>query len=88
MEFDYFVNGVRRGYSHVETIGENFAYRPTLRGAPYGLHYPQESRDLLVESGILNADYTPNEPTAAALGWTLVDEVEPVTPHARDGEQK
>ena len=52
---------------------ENNAYRPRERGVPYGTQYPQEIRDLLVANGILNPDYTPNEATAARLGWKLED---------------
>jgi hypothetical protein len=44
-----------------------------VRGVPYGTQYPQELRDILVGNGTLNADYTPNESTAARLGWRLVD---------------
>ena len=36
-----------------------------------GNQYPPAYRQLLVENGILNADFTPDEDTAAALGWTL-----------------
>ena len=32
-----------------------------------------EVRDLLVENGILNADFTPNATTAARMGWELRD---------------
>ncbi len=36
--------------------------------------FPQLSdglRQVLVENGILNPDFTPNESTAAAMGWEL-----------------
>jgi hypothetical protein len=33
----------------------------------------RELRDVLVRNGILNPDYTPNEETAARLGWRLLD---------------
>ncbi|MCB9881896.1 MAG: collagen-like protein, partial [Planctomycetes bacterium] len=71
LEFDYFVNGVRRGYGGVPTIRENLAYRPTVRGVSFGTQYPQAIRDILVENGILNPDYTPNETTAQRMGWKL-----------------
>jgi hypothetical protein len=71
LEVHYMVNGVRRGYAELETIEENHNYRPRERGVPYGTQYPQAIRDLLVANGILNADYTPNEMTAADLGWKL-----------------
>ena len=72
-EFDYQVNGVRRGYTEYEPFHENTTFRPVYRGVPYGLNYPKAYRDILVRSGILNADYTPNEATAQNLGWKLLD---------------
>ncbi|MBL8901114.1 MAG: collagen-like protein [Planctomycetes bacterium] len=78
VEFDYFVNGVRRGYEGHQTMRENQSYRPRQRGVPFGTQYPQEIRDILVANGILNPDYTPNEATAARLGWKLEDP-DPVT---------
>ncbi len=71
--FHYFVNGVRRGFAEFETIRENSAFVPEVRGVPYGNQYPEAFRRLLVENGILNADFTPNGGTAAANGWTLRD---------------
>ncbi len=73
VEFDYFVNGVRRGFADLECIGENQAFVPEERDVPYGTQYPEALRRILVENGILNADFTPNEATAARLGWTLAD---------------
>jgi len=72
-EFDYFVNGVRRGFAEHEAIVDNQCFRPEMRGAPFGLQYPKALRDILVANGILNADYTPNEATAQRLGWQLSD---------------
>ena len=73
MEFDYFVNGVRRGFADLELIRENYAYVPEVRGVPYGTQYREGHRQILVENGILNPDFTPNEATAAMMGWTLRD---------------
>ena len=73
VSFHYFVNGVRRGFQDIELVRENQAFVPVLRGVPYGNQYPQALRDILVENGILNPDYTPNEVTAAKLGWELRD---------------
>jgi hypothetical protein len=78
VEFDYFVNGVRRGFREIELVADNQAFVPELRGVPFGTQYPDDYRQILVDNGILNADYTPNETTAAALGWTLKDAVEQV----------
>ncbi|MEM7309516.1 MAG: hypothetical protein AAF682_22755, partial [Planctomycetota bacterium] len=69
----YFVNGVRRGFAEHRTVHDNQAFVPLVRGLPYGSQYPAELRQILVESGILNADFTPNEATATRLGWTLVE---------------
>jgi hypothetical protein len=73
VEFDYFVNGLRRGFRDMELVADNQAFVPELRGVPYGTQYPPAYRQILVESGILNPDFTPNETTAASLGWTLQD---------------
>ena len=73
VEFDYFVNGVRRGFADLELIRENYAYVPEVRGVPYGTQYREGHRQILVENGILNPDFTPNQATAAMMGWTLRD---------------
>lgn len=73
VEFDYFVNGVRRGFADLELIRENHAYVPEVRGVPYGTQFRPAHRQILVENGILNPDFTPNEATAAMMGWTLRD---------------
>lgn len=75
IEVHYMVNGVRRGYGDLETIVPNTAYVPRGR-RPFGTQYPQAIRDMLVENGILNPDYTPNELTASRMGWSL--EIDPV----------
>ena len=73
VELDYLVNGVRRGFTEYEPYVRNRFFRPEVRGVPFGTQYPQELRDILVDNGILNPDYTPNEATAERLGWTLRD---------------
>ena len=72
VEFDYFVNGVRRGFADFEPVRPNTSFRPRAAGVPYGTQYPEALRQVLVENGILNPDGTPNETTAALLGWELV----------------
>ena len=72
-EFNYFVNGVRRGFTKYEPYETNHGFKPDVRGVPFGSQYPKALRDILVGNGILNADYTPNEATAARLGWKLKD---------------
>jgi hypothetical protein len=73
VRFHYHVHGVRRGFAKYEPYIPNSAFVPEQRGVPFGMQYPKELRDVLVGSGILNADYTPNEATAARLGWRLLD---------------
>lgn len=69
--FDYFVNGVRRGYRDHKAIIANEMFRPDIANIEYGWHLPPALRSLLVENGTLNPDFTPNLQTAAVLGWTL-----------------
>lgn len=73
VDFDYFVNGVRRGFEQHQVVQRNRSFVPRFRGEPFGMQYPTEIRQILVESGILNADFTPNEQTAQRLGWKLRD---------------
>lgn len=69
--FDYLVNGVRRGFLDMQLVRENRAYVPEVRGIPFGTQLREGHRQILVENGILNPDYTPNEQTAADWGWEL-----------------
>ncbi len=73
VEFDYFVNGVRRGYEDLgeNLIVDNVSYWPMEAGAPFGTQYPDSYRQILVENGILNADFTPNEATMAVMEQAL-----------------
>ncbi|HKE00904.1 MAG TPA: hypothetical protein VKE69_07840, partial [Planctomycetota bacterium] len=71
VKFHYLVNGVRRGFAEYEAFHPNGTFVPDYRGVPYGSQYPEAMRRILVENGTLNADYTPNEATAAKLGWSL-----------------
>jgi len=77
VEFDYFVNGVRRGFADFESVRTNKSLVPLWRGRPFGAGLPQVVRDMLIENGTLNEDYTPNETTANSLGWTLRERPEP-----------
>jgi hypothetical protein len=70
--FDYYVNGIRRGYETVETIQPNVAYRPSVQGVPFGTQYPKAIQEMLINNGTLNADLTPNLGTAKKNGWNLV----------------
>jgi hypothetical protein len=71
VEFDYFVNGVRKGFAGAPVVIDNRAFVPEVRGVPFGLKYPAALREVLVQNGTLNPDFTPNEATASRLGWKL-----------------
>jgi hypothetical protein len=71
--FDYFVNGVRRGFAGHEPVQPNRMFVPQRRDEPYGAALPPAVRQMLVDNGILNPDFTPNEVTAARMGWPLAD---------------
>jgi hypothetical protein len=71
--FDYFVNGVRKGFAGYQTLVDNHWFVPEKRGVPFGLKYPAALRQILVQNGILNPDFTPNEATASRMGWKLRD---------------
>jgi hypothetical protein len=73
VRFHYHVHGVRRGFVEYEPYLPNSAFQPEQRGVPFGGQWPKALRDILVKNGVLNADYTPNEATAARLGWKLLD---------------
>ncbi|MDP6386417.1 MAG: hypothetical protein QGI93_09515, partial [Planctomycetota bacterium] len=76
VEFDYFVNGVRRGYSELtdeDLIQDNFSYWPMEADKPFATQYPDEYRQILVENGLLNPDFTPNEQTMALLEVAVED---------------
>jgi hypothetical protein len=73
-DFNYTVNGIRAGCTKYQPFLPNSSFRPEYRGEAFGTQYPQELRDMLVRNGTLNPDYTPNEETAARLGWDLLDQ--------------
>ncbi|MCP5021440.1 MAG: hypothetical protein GY930_06660, partial [bacterium] len=71
LTFHYTVSGMRRGYKDYDTDHANVSYRPEVRGIPFGAHYPAEQRQMMVESGMLNADFTPNEAFMKNVGWEM-----------------
>lgn len=72
IELHYVVNSVRRGFTQPRIVAENSAYVPEVRGREAFTELPDDLRRILVANGILNADFTPNEATAAQMGWTLL----------------
>ncbi|MEW6746222.1 MAG: hypothetical protein AB1486_26070 [Planctomycetota bacterium] len=75
VEFHYLVNGVRRGFADFKPIGVNQAYVPSTKDLPYGNELQPALREMLVQNGTLKPDFTPNEATAARLGWKLKDPI-------------
>ena len=73
VEFDYFVNGVRRGFANLPTIVDNKSIKPQVRDVPFAPEMPADYRQILVGNKILNPDFTPNETTARRMGWKLRD---------------
>jgi hypothetical protein len=71
VEFDYMVNGVRRGFAGLETILDNHSFlpEPSEWDKPAFTQFRPAYRQLLVDNGVLNADFTPNLETAERLGW-------------------
>jgi hypothetical protein len=67
VEFHYFVNGVRRGFEEVRLVAENSSFLPERLDEPFGTQYPDALRQVLVENGLLNPDFTPNAATHARL---------------------
>ena len=55
------------------TIMTWISWVPRVKGEPFGTQFPESLREILVENGTLNPDYTPNAATARKLGWTLED---------------
>ena len=51
-----------------------------MKDVPFATQLPIELRDMLVSTGILNSDYTPNEDTAERLGWILRGPEDPEYP--------
>jgi len=59
-------------------VQANRVFVPRYRDVPFGAELRPLVREMLVENGVLNPDYTPNETTAARMGWALLDAAEAV----------
>ena len=70
-DFDYFVNGVRRGYEAHEPFAANRSFLPMDEGEAFGAQYPDAYRQILVENGILLPDFTPNPATRQLMETQL-----------------
>lgn len=73
VKVNYIVNGKRRGFAGDVCIRANDSFVPVYRDLKFGTQYPPAYRQILVQNGILNADFTPNLETAFRLGWDLKD---------------
>lgn len=86
-EFSYIVHGLRRGFEDHQPIKPNAGeFRPRVLGIPYGQEYSRAYRNLLVENGTLNTDYTPNVQTAMKRGWVLREPTKKEVARAHQGE--
>jgi len=91
VEFDYFVNGVRRGYSELtdeDLIVDNVSYWPMEPGKPFATQYPDEYRQILVENGLLNPDFTPNVATMALLEAAVEDYARAKSEHEEMAQER
>lgn len=86
VKFNYMVNGVRRGFAKYEPIHDNVSFVPKVRGRAFGTQYPEDLRRVLVQNGILNPDFTPNEDVARSMGWKLIDAAS--DPESLDGKSR
>ena len=90
VEFDYFVNGVRRGYEGLNDdtlIVDNSSYWPMEADVPFGTQYPDSYRQMLVENGILNPDFTANGATMALMEASNVEYAERKAIHVQQAQQ-
>ena len=71
--FNYLVLGLRRGFEEHVAIRPNVDIRPLYRGIPAFETFSDSYRRILVDNGILNPDFTPNEAFAKERGWLLSD---------------
>ena len=70
VEFDYLVQGLRRGSEGFVSIAPNEDFIPRSQRDPeFARHLDPESLRALVATGILNSDGTVNLETAHRLGW-------------------
>lgn len=65
----YRVEGVRKGYETFKSVQPNVYFVPASAKAQMD-PWPEQTKRILVENGIYNADGTVNMETAERLGWT------------------
>ena len=82
VEFFYTVNGVRKGRSGFQPIRKNEYFRPAS-ATDEMRDWPAAVRAKLVANGTLTTEGTPNQETAARLGWKALWEKEAAEAKAR-----
>ena len=82
VEFFYTVNGVRKGRSDFQPIRRNEYFRPAS-ATDEMRDWPSAVRAKLVANGTLTPEGTPNQETAARLGWKDLWEKEAAEAKAR-----
>lgn len=84
VDFHYFLNGVRRGFTEHRTVRANRAFRPSQDGRGVGAGLPAKARQILVENGTLNPDFSLNLATATQLGWEVFAPAQPFASRHED----
>lgn len=69
VDFDYMVNGVRKGYEAYKDLRKNFLFVPRRSSDTWLGRLPPEAVRRLKANGILNDDGTVNAETARRMGW-------------------
>jgi len=63
------VEGIRKGYKDFQPVQNNIFFVPSSASSAMD-PWPAETRQILIENKIYNADGMPNLETAKAMGWT------------------
>jgi len=69
VDFDYMVNGIRKGYETYKDLRNNFLFVPRRSSDAWLAKLPPEAVRRLKANKILNDDGTVNAETAHRLGW-------------------
>jgi hypothetical protein len=71
VEFDYFINGLRKGFENYEPIKENTHFVPRENSGVFAEKFPSGIVEILQQNSILNEDQQPNIETAKKMNWDL-----------------
>jgi hypothetical protein len=72
IEFDYLVQGVRRGYKDFRPVQTGHEFMPRSPSEKMPAYLTEEARRRLIANGTYNADGTVNMETAQRAGWTKI----------------